>query len=111
MSLLSDFTSACHAIAKDVIGTEPITIGGGTVINGVLNEASFNRDYEAGGFEQSGSLEFVIDTAAFVAAYPAAARDYEGKAVTARGETWRLASISKGKSFVTIRLEPPNKSA
>jgi len=111
MSLLSDFKSAAHAIFKTVAGTESVTIGGGTALAGILNESQFSRDYESGGFEQSGTLEFVVDKAAFVAAYTAAARTYEGKSATARGENWRVQSVNVGPSFVRISLQVPNKSA
>ena len=111
MSLLSDFKAAAHAIFKQVAGTEPVTIGGGTALNGILNESQFSRDYETGGFEQSGTLEFVIDKATFVASYPLLARFYEGKSATARGETWRVQSVNVGLSFVRISLQVPNKSS
>lgn len=110
MSLLSEFVSVAHGIAKDVIGTESITIGGGTSILGILNEANFNRDYEQGGFEQSASLEFVIDQAAFTSGYPLPAKNYEGKLVIARGENWRIHSIISGASFVKVSLSSSNKS-
>ena len=111
MSLLSDFTAACHAIAAPVIGLESIAIGAGQPVSGTLAESDFHRNYEEGGFEQSASLEFVTDLAAFVAKYPSAAKSYEGNKVTARGDNWRIGSISVGASFVKISLISSNKSA
>jgi len=111
MSILSDFTAACHSVAAVVIGTESITIGGGPAIAGTLAESDFHRNYEEGGFEQSASLEFVIGLSAFVANYPASPKTYEGNKATARGDTWRIGSISSGASFVKISLISSNKSA
>jgi len=114
-SPLQAFTQAAFGLAKSIIGTESITIGGGTPISGIESEASFSRNYEAGGFERSGSLEFVIDSLAFIAAYPLALESYEGKRVAARGATWRVGSIKGGGrtagQFVTISLITENKSA
>jgi len=110
-SLLSDFTAACHAVAAPVIGQESITISDGQPISGTLAESDFHRNYEEGGFEQSASLDFVIDVAAFAAKYPNAAKSYEGNKATARGESWRIGSISAGASFVKISLVSSNKSA
>ena len=111
MSLLTDFTSACHSIAAEVIGTESITIGSGPAISGTLAESDFHRNYEEGGFEQSASLEFVTGLAAFVASYPNTAKSYEGNKATARGDTWRVGSVSVGASFVKLSLISSNKSA
>lgn len=111
MSLLSAFTTAAHGIAASVIGTESITIAGGPSIAGILSESAFNRDYEAGGFEQSATLDFVIDSTAFAAAYPNSPKTYEGNKVTARGDTWRIGSVSVGASFVRLSLISSNKSA
>ena len=111
MSILSEFTAACHAIAAPVIGMESITIADGQAISGTLAESDFHRNFEEGGFEQSASLEFVIDLAAFVAKYPNAFKSYEGNRVAARGENWRIGSISSGSSFVKISLISSNKSA
>ena len=114
-SLLQKFTQAAHKISASVIGKESITISGGASISGILNEAGFSRDYEQGGFEQSASLSFVIDHTAFHASYPNAVKSYEGNSVSARGESWRIASISSGGAtdgqFVTITLSANNKSA
>lgn len=111
MSILSEFTAACHAVAGPVIGLESITIGDGLAVSGTLAESDFHRNYEEGGFEQSASLEFVTDLAGFVAKYPNAAKSYEGKKATARGDTWRIGSISVGASFVKISIISSNKSA
>lgn len=111
MSILSDFTASCHAVAAPVIGLESITIAGGESISGTLAESDFHRNYEEGGFDQSASLDFVIGLAEFVAKYPNAVKSYEGNKVTARGDTWRIGSISSGASFVKISLISSNKSA
>lgn len=111
MSILSVFIDAVSPVAQTVIGTETLAIGGGTSISGTFSEARNSRDYEEGGFERDGILDFVVGTSAFVAAYPNAATLYLGKAATARGETWRVNSISKGAFFVTIGLVSTNKSA
>jgi len=108
---LSSFTAAAHSIASRVIGAEPLTIGGGAAVQGVMNEATFNRDYEQGGFEQSATLDVVISVAAFTTVYPAAVSTYQGEKATARGINWRVSKISKGASFVQISLIAPNKSA
>jgi len=111
MSLLSEFAAACHAIAAPVIGLESITIAGGAAISGTLAESDFHRNYEEGGFEQAATLEFVVSATVFAAAYPNTAKSYEGNKATARGDTWRIGSISSGASFVKISLVASNKSA
>ena len=111
MSLLSDFLTSAHSVFQSVAGTETLTIGGGTAINGKTGEAQFSKDYETGGFEQTGSLEFVTSRAQFIAVYSAAARTYEGKSAVCRGESWRVASVNFGNSFVRVTLILPNKSS
>jgi hypothetical protein len=111
MSILSDFISAAAPIAQAVIGTETLSINGGAAIAGTFNEARNSRDYEEGGFERDGMMDFVVLTATFTASYAEAATAYLGKKATARGETWRISSISKGASFVTIGLVSTNKSS
>lgn len=111
MSLLSDFLASAHAAFQSVAGTETLSIGGGADIPGTLGEASFSKDYEAGGFEQEGAVEFVTGRSQFVAAYPAAPRSYEGKSAIARGEAWRVARIHVSTNFVRVALTVPNKSS
>ena len=111
MSLLSDFFTAAHSVFQSVAGTETLSIGGGTAINGKTGEAQFSKDYETGGFEQAGSLDFTTSRAQFIAAYPAAARTYEGKSAVCRGENWRVQSVNVGNSFVRVTLTLPNKSS
>ncbi len=111
MSLLSEFSAACHAVSASIIGTENVTIAGGPSIAGILSESDFHRNYEEGGFDQSATLEFVVDVATFTASYPNAAKSYEGNKATARGDTWRIGSISVGASFVKLSLVSSNKSA
>lgn len=111
MSILSDFISAVAPIARTVIGAETLSIAGGTAISGTFNEAHHSRDYEEGGFERDAMMDFVVETGTFTAAYTAAANSYLGKSVTARGDTWRVSSVSKGAFFVTIGLVSTNKSA
>jgi hypothetical protein len=45
-----------------------------------------------------------------MAEYPLAAKNYEGKAATARGEDWRVITIRPGASFMTISLGATNQS-
>jgi hypothetical protein len=111
MSLLSDFGSAIAPLAREIIGAETLSIAGGTAISGTFNEARHSRDYEDGGFERDAMMDFVVVTETFTAAYTAATNTYIGKSATARSETWRVASISKGAFFVTIGLISTNKSA
>ena len=111
MSILSDFIAAVAPIAQTVIGTETLAINGGTAISGTYNEARNSRDYEEGGFERDGMMDFVVLTSTFAAAYTAAATTYLGKKAVGRSETWRISSISKGTSFVSIGLVSTNKSS
>ena len=111
MSILSDFIAAVAPIAQTVIGTETLAINGGTAVDGIYNEARNSRDYEEGGFERDGMMDFVVLTSTFTAAYPAAATTYLGQKAVGRSETWRISSISKGASFVTIGLVSTNKSS
>jgi hypothetical protein len=111
MSILSDFITAVAPIAQAVIGTETLSIAGGTAISGTYSEARHSRDYEDGGFERDAMLDFVVQTATFSTAYTAAVTSYLGKAAAGRGDTWRVSSISKGAFFVTVGLVSTNKSA
>ena len=111
MSLLTEFAKSAFTIAGDIIGRESLTIGSGPSIGGVMNEATFSREYESGGFEQSSAVDFVTGITEFVAAYPLTAKSYEGKVATARGDTWRIVSIRPGASFVSISLSSTNKSS
>lgn len=111
MSILSDFISAVAPVAQAVIGTETLAINGGTAIAGTYNEARNSRDYEEGGFERDGMMDFVVLTSVFAAAYPSAATTYLGQKAVGRSETWRISSISKGAAFVAIGLVSTNKSA
>jgi hypothetical protein len=110
MSILSDFTKAAFGISGDIIGRESLIISGGAAVTGIMNEATFSREYESGGFEQSASMDFVTGIEDFMAAYPLEAKNYEGKAATARGEDWRVITIRPGASFVTISLGATNQS-
>ena len=111
MSILSDFIAAVAPIAQTVIGTETLAINGGTAIAGTYNEARNSRDYEEGGFERDGMIDFVVLNSTFTAAYASAATTYLGQKAVGRGETWRISSISKGSSFVSIGLVSTNKSS
>jgi hypothetical protein len=116
MSILSDFISAVAPIARTVIGSETLSIAGGTAIAGTFNEARHSRDYEDGGFEIESSMDFVVESAILIAAYPNAAISYHGKsAISIRNiygsETWRVKTIIPGGFFVTVGLVSTNKSA
>ena len=111
MSILSDFIDTVAPLARTVIGAETLSIGGGTAISGTFNEARHSRDYEDGGFERDAMMDFVVEAGTFNAAYTAAVTSYLGKAATARGDSWRVSSISKGAFFVTVGLVSTNKSA
>jgi hypothetical protein len=111
MSILSDFISAVAPIARTVIGSETLSIAGGTAIAGTFNEARHSREYEEGGFERDAMMDFVCETATFEASYQSGANAYLGKTATARGATWRVASVNRGAFFVTVGLVATNKSA
>ena len=96
MSILSDFISTIAPLARTVIGAETLSIAGGTAIAGTFNEARHSRDYEDGGFERDAMMDFVCETATFEDAYTSTASAYLGKTATARGATWRVASVSRG---------------
>lgn len=114
-SPLQRFTQAAYSISSAIIGTESLSISGGAAINGVLNESSHRKEYENGGFEQTGDLEFVIDVTAFRAAYADPYDSYRGKIVATRGQNWRIEQIRAGGpsdgQFVILSLITPNKSA
>ena len=116
MSILSDFISAVAPIARTVIGSETLSIAGGTAISGTFNEARHSRDYEDGGFERDAMLDFVVEAATFTAAYTQSIPSYEGKSAASvrnnyGSETWRVGTISAGAFFVNIGLVSTNKSA
>lgn len=108
MSQLTDFAAEAFGSARSVIGGESVSIGGGTALSCVLNEATAERDFEMGGFGKSASLEAVASTTAFDAAYTSVVASYVGKTATARGLTWRVRSIQRGQAFTTISLIDPS---
>lgn len=105
MSLLSTFAGTGFAAARSVIGGESLSIGGGTVLSAVLAGEDLSRDYEMGGFAESRTLLATVSATEFAAAYTAAASSYHGKIATARGQSWRVNEIKRGRDGSTHRIE------
>ena len=111
MSILTDFIATVAPIAQEVIGTDTISIGGGTAIAFTPSEERHSKDYETGGFEQESTTDVMILTSVFIAAYPDEITTYEGKSATIGSRSWRVRRLENGASFVSINLTSTNKSA
>lgn len=102
MSIVRDFALAMHAQAAPMIGEEPLVIGSDT-ISVVMAMADHSKDFELGN-RATKSIRATCKTSALPTA------DIIKKHATARGETWRVESVSKGATFTTITLEQDTKS-
>ena len=103
MSLVSAFVTSAHAQASSIIGTEDVVIGAAT-IPCTLAETDDSNDYSEGGFERSKTLRAVCLTSALPTT------SIIKKVATARGETFRVDSLSKGATFTTITLKKKKKA-
>lgn len=103
MSLVSAFATAAHSQAATTIGKESITIGSSSILS-VLNEIADSTDYSEGGFERIKLLSAVCLTSDLPT------ESILKRAVTARGESFRVSAVSKGATFSTITLEQSQKS-
>lgn len=110
MSSLTDFAAAQFQRSRAVIGGEPLAIGGGAAVSAVMAEVSNGREYDDG-FDRAQTLDAVVSIGDWSASYPAAAASYLGKTATARGLTFRVATIRKGQSFVVVSLKETSKGA
>ena len=110
MSLLTDFTSAALSQAAAIIGTETVSIAGGTALNCVLNQTQDQRDLVDGGFDMSPTIDAVCDMADFITSYPLLASNYLGKIAVARERNWRVTSIETRNPIVVIHLTDTAKA-
>ena len=110
MSSLTYFAAAQFLKARTVIGGESLTVGGGTAVSAVMAEVSNGREYDDG-FDRAQSLDAVVSILDWSTNYTAADSTYLGNKATARGLTFRVASIRKGQSFVTLSLQEIRKGA
>lgn len=110
MSVVTDFVAAQFLKSRSVIGGESFSIGGGDSISAVMAEVSNGREYDDG-FDRAQSLDAVVSILDWSASYPAADSSYLGKTATASGLTFRVASIQKDASFVTISLQEIRKGS
>lgn len=110
MSLLTDFTSAAFSQASEIIGTETVSISGGTALNCVLNQIQDQRDLVDGGFDMSPTMDAVCDMANFIASYPLIASSYLGKIAVARERNWRVTGIESRNPIVVIHLTDTAKA-
>jgi len=111
MSRLTDFAQSQFREARAIIGSETVSIAGGTALSAVLNEADRSRNYEGTGWDQVVSLDAVVSSVDWAADYPEHDGVYFGKTATARGQTFRVGGIRHGQGFVTIRLTSEKKGA
>jgi hypothetical protein len=103
MSIVSDFAKSMMAQAAPMIGQESVTIGE-LILSCVLAEISDDKDFSTGGFEVIKRLSAVCLTADLPVS------TVVKKSATARGETFRVASITRGGTFSTLMLEQITKA-
>jgi hypothetical protein len=103
MSIVRDFATAMHAQAAPMIGQEAVTIDGFTIL-AVMPQAEVSKDFMGTGRNTIKTLRATFPTAALPTF------EILKKQATARGETWRVESVSKGSTFVTITMEQETKA-
>lgn len=104
MSQLTDFAKSAFSASKSIIGGESLTISNGPSISCVMNEVVTNRDYDSGGYDAETTFSAVTSIYEFESSYSDPTSNYQGKIANARGEQFRIETIEKGQSFVTIRM-------
>ena len=103
MSIVRDFATAMHAQAAPMIGQEPVTIDGFTIL-AVMPQAEVSKDFMGTGRKTVKTLRATFQTAALPTF------EILKKQATARDYTWRVESVSKGSAFITITMEQETKS-
>ena len=103
MSLVTAFAAAMHAQAAPMVGQETVTIGADS-ISCTLAEIGDAKDYTGVGNEVIKTLTAVCLTTALPAV------SILKKAATARGESFRVESLTRGAVFSTITLEQITKA-
>jgi len=103
MSLVTAFVTAMHAQAAPMIGAESVVIGA-TTLSCTLAEIGDSKDYMEVGNEIRKSLTAVCLTSALPGA------SILKKIATARGETFRVESLTRGAVFTTLTLEQITKA-
>ena len=98
MSIVSDFVTNAAAQSLAMIGAEAVVIGA-TTLSCILAEVDDSRDFAETGFEISKRL-----TATCLSSAPPTTEILKKRA-TARGLSFRVASVNRGGTFTTITLE------
>ena len=104
MSLLTNYANTAFASASSVIGTNQLSIAGGSSISAVKNSVRHNRDFDDGGFAPGSAIDLVVAKSVFAAAYASAANAYVGNTATFENATYRVTDIDVGAHAVTVRL-------
>lgn len=104
MSLVSDFIAKVAPDSFSALGTELISIGGGTGVAAVLDETRNSREYMGDGFAPQTALSATVRRSVWDAAYLSTAGAYVGKSASVRSVAMRIEAVEIGAHFVTIRL-------
>ena len=102
MSIVKAHATAAATHSFSMIGAEVVTIGT-TTLSCVLAEETRTKDFEETGFKEILSLSAVCKTADL----PTASIDK--RAVTARGNDYRIEGLETGQVFTRFNLESKNK--
>lgn len=92
-----------HAQAAPMVGQESVVIGS-TTISCVLAEITDSKEYSDTGFEKSKMLTATCRTSALPTG------EILKKLATARDESFRVESLSRGAVFTTITLQQITKA-
>lgn len=103
MSIVRDFADAMHTQAAAMIGEEDVVIDSAT-LKCVMAMADHSKDFTDSGRKHIKALRATCKTSALPAF------ELLKKQATARGETWRVESVSRGATFTTIALEQETKA-
>jgi len=103
MSLAKTHSLTNSTSAFDMLGSEELTLNG-TVIDAIINEVDYSKDYDDTGFKPMQRFDAVVRTSEL----PTGA--LLKKIGLLRGESFRVESMRKGGVYTTITLEEIHKA-
>ena len=110
MSAVSAFAKAAGSKSFALIGTQTLSIAGGTSIACVINDARDTSELVEFGQDPTTAQDCVVSREVFDAAYPLDSQSYNKKTAVAAGRTMRVSGINRGRDFVTITLAGKEKA-
>ena len=103
MSLAKTHSLTHSTSAFDMLGSEELTLNG-TVVDAIINEVDYTKEYEETGFKPMQRFEGVVRTSELPSG------TLLKKIGLLRGESFRIEGMRKGSVYTTITLEEIHKS-